>query len=166
MNALRVPQGRPTVILWMGMQCLSMWATMKRCEDVRGNVQFILAIGRKERLFRTKIEHGEGRVGRRRDGKILALRFGRHLLFFTDEGHFFALNPSVVTGSIIIEPEDEVKVLGGMFHVEEVFLQVLEANWRQMATCEYVLEADIEDGGDATRADFAHSRRGITEAIR
>ena len=150
MNALRVPQGGPTVILWMRMQCLGMWAAMKRREDVRGNIQFILAIGRKESLFCAKIKHGEGRIGRRRNGKILPLRFGRHLLFFTDEGHLFALSPSVVTSGIIIEPEDEVKVLGGMFHVEEIFLQVLEANWREMATGEYVLEADIEDGGNAT----------------
>ena len=165
MNALRMPQGGPAVILWMRMQRRGMWATMKRREDVRGNVQLKLAIGREERLFRAKIEHGEGRVGGWRDGKILALRFGCHLLLFIDEGHFFALSPSVVTSSVILQPEDEIKVLRGMLHVEEIFFQVLETNRREMSTREYILEADIEDGGDATRAYLAYSRGWVTEAI-
>lgn len=52
-----------------------------------------------------------------------------------------------------------------MLDIEEIFFQVLEANWRQVPTCEYVLEADIEDGGEATRADLAHGRGWIAEAI-
>lgn len=59
---------------------------MKRCEDVRGNIQFILAIGRKKRLFRAKIKHGEGRVGRGRHGKLWARHFGHRLARFADEG--------------------------------------------------------------------------------
>ena len=145
---------------WMGMR-----ATMKGCENVRGDIQLILAIGRKERLFRAKIKHGEGWVRRRGEAKIGTLRLGRHLVFFTDEGHLFTLYPSVVTGCVIFEPEDEVKVLGGMLHIEKIFLKVFEANWREVATCKNILEADIEDGGDTTRTDFANSRGRITEAV-
>lgn len=136
---------------------------MKRSEDVRGNVELILAIGGKERLFRAKIKHGEGRVGGGGYGKLLVRRFG--LVLFADEGRLFALNPGVVTGGIILEPEDEVKVLGGMLNIEEVFFEVLESDWREMSTCEDVLEADVKDGGDTTRADLAECRGRITEAI-
>jgi len=139
---------------------------MKGCEDVRGDIQLVLAIGRKEGLFRAKIKHGEGRVGRRGYREILALRFGGHHLFLlTDEGQLFALCPRLVAGSVVLEPESKVEVFRGMLHVEQVFFQVFEANWRQVPTCEHILEADIEDGGDATRADLADSRGWITEAI-
>ena len=39
----------------------------------------------------------------------MALRLGCHLLLFIDEGRLFALNPSVVTSGVILEPEDEIK---------------------------------------------------------
>lgn len=164
MNALRVPERRPVVILWMGMEWMGMRGRVKRCEDVRGNIQLILAIGRKERLFRAKIKHGEGRVGRGWDGKLLALCSGRPLVLFADEGRLFALNPRVIAGGVIFEPEDEVEVLGGVFDVEEIFFEVLEADRREVATCEYVVEADIENGGEAARADLAYCRGWVAEA--
>lgn len=71
----------------------------------------------------------------------------------------------MITGGVILEPEGEVKVLGGALDVEEIFLQILEANRRQMPTSEYVLKADIEDGGEATRADLAYGRRWIAKAV-
>ena len=142
-----------------------MWGSMKWSEDVRGYIELILAIGGKKCLFRTKIKHGEGRIGRGRQGKLLAVRFGGHLVLLVDEGHLLALGPRVVTGGVILEPEDEVEVFGGALDVEEIFFQVLEANWRQVATSEDVVQADIEDRGDAARADLAYGRWGIAKAI-
>ena len=141
-----------------------MWYIVKRCEHVRGDVQLILAIGGKERLFRAEIKHGQRRVGGGRYGELLLLRYER-LVLFVDEGHLFALDPGVVARGVVLEPEDEVEVLGGAFDVEEVFFEVLEADGGQMASREHVLEADIEDGRDATGADLADCRGWIAEAI-
>lgn len=92
----------------------------------------------------------------------MGVGFGGRLVLFADEGGFFAQDPGAVTGGVVLEPEDEVEVLGGMFDVEEVFFQVLEADGGQMTTCKDVLEADIEYGCDATRTDLADRRGGIT----
>lgn len=77
---------------------------MKRREDIRGNIQLILAIGRKKRLLRAKIKHGERRVGRGREGKFLARDFGHRLARLADEGRLFALNPRVITDGVVLEP--------------------------------------------------------------
>lgn len=146
MHALRMPQQRPVVVVRMRM---GMRATMKWREDVRGNVELVLAVGREKRLLGTLVEHGERRVGRRWEHEVLALRLGSHLFFLVNEGQLFALDPGLVAGGIVLEPEDEVEVFGRVFDIEEVFFEVLEAYWGQMATCEYVVEADVEDGGDA-----------------
>lgn len=152
--------------MWMRVHRVGMWAVMKRRQNVRGDIQLIVAIGGKKRLFRTQIKHGEGGVGRGRDREIMwALRLGRELVFSADEQHFFALDPSLVTGCVVLEPKDEVKVFGGPLDVEEIFLQVFETDWGEMATCKDVVETDIEDRCDATRAYFTDCRGWITEAI-
>ena len=51
-------------------------------------------------------------------------------LLFADEGQLFALHPSVVACGVIVEPEDEIKVLGCAFYIKEVFFKVLEPDWR------------------------------------